>query len=113
MKSRTYILDHHRAILRRLRDRIPVFHQSNIFFRDVQYGVRAILEEEKLKVSYAEAESISRELLTRLENEGVLGRVDHQTWVVRYPEFKTPVVKAPAPAKPAPTPSPAPAAAGT
>ena len=91
-----------------------MYHLSNIFFRDVQYGILKMFERRGEKVSYPLAERIAKEFVEKLEKEKVLSRIDQQSWVLHYPEYKKPVV-APAPAaKPAPGAAPAksPAVAG-
>ena len=84
-----------------------MYHLSNFFFRDVQYGIRMMLEEKGMKIGYTESEKAAREFVQQLERSGIFVPIDQQSWAVRYPEFKTPpVVKPAAAAKPA---GPAPA----
>jgi hypothetical protein len=106
MKQLSYVLDHHKEILGFLKSRFPMYHQSNFFFRDVQYGIMTFMERKEMKVSYPDAEMIAREFVRKLEKEGIFLAVDRQTWAVNYPEYRKPVVKAPA-AKPAATAPPA------
>ena len=96
------MLNDHAAVLHDLKTRMQAFHQSNIFFRDIQYGIQAMLREQGMKVGYAEAERLAREFVGRMEQEKIFVAIDRQTWALQYPDFKTPKVeKAPA-AKPAP-----------
>jgi hypothetical protein len=92
------IMKDHTAVLKELKTRFSVFHQSNIFFRDIQYGIQAMLREQGVKVSYVEAERMAREFAERMEQENIFVAIDRQTWALRYPEFKTPKVEKPAPA---------------
>lgn len=89
-----------------LKGRFNLFHQSNVFFRDIHYGVMAYLEMNNLRTSYTLAENLTRHVLVGLEKKGILLTIDRQTFVLMYPEFKKPDVK-----KPAPAPSAKPAAA--
>jgi hypothetical protein len=82
-------------VLAYLKGRGPIFHQSNIFFRDIQFGIQQMLEERGKKQSYAEAERLARGFVERLEARHILRAVDRQTWVVYHEDYKTP------PAKPA------------
>jgi hypothetical protein len=93
MKAQEYLLEHNREFLAFLKTRVPVFHLSNIFFRDLHYAAMAFLEKDHITVRYTEAEALTRSLIEIYVQEKVLGVVDHQTWVVQYPEFRTPVRK--------------------
>ena len=102
MKQLTYILENYKDVLTFLRSKFPLYHQSNFFFRDVQYGIQSLLERKGMKTGYTDAEMIAREFVQKLEKERIFLPVDRQTWVVNYPEYRKPVVKpVPASAKPA------------
>ncbi len=109
MKPLEYVLTNDKEVLSFLKTRFPVFHMSNIFFRDIQYGIREMFDrKQKLRVGYDEAEVIAREFTSKLEKEKVLKKIDGQTWLVDYPEYKTVSAKKP----PAPKPAAAKPAAG-
>ncbi len=95
------LLQNKEEVLQYLKGRIPMFHQSNVFFRDIQYGIQLLLKERGSEVDYAGAERHAREFTSALEDEGVLVPVAPQTWVLNYPPFRTPVVKTPGPVTPA------------
>lgn len=88
----------HAAVLKGLKARFQVYHQSNIFFRDIQYGIQAMLREQGIRVSYVEAERLAREFVQRMEQEKIFVARDRQTWALSYPEFKTPKVEKAPPA---------------
>jgi len=98
-----------------LKSRLNLFHLSNVFFRDIHYGVMAYLEMKQLALRYDKAERLTREIVEDLQTRGILRAIDHQTFTLTYPEFKKPPVKiAPAaPAKPAAPAAPKPAAPAT
>jgi hypothetical protein len=76
-----------------------IIHNSNVFFRDLHYGVMAFLESKGSKTGYNQAEGAARDLAARFVSEGIFTEVDHQAWRVNYPQFALPrVEKAPAPA---------------
>ena len=85
--------------LKFLKSRFPMYHRSNFFFRDVQYGIQMMMLERGERVSYAKAETIGRALVERFEREKIFLPIDRQTWAVHYPEFTTPLSKPAAPAK--------------
>lgn len=116
MKAQEYLLKQSSEFLGFLKTRVPVYHLSNIFFRDVHYAVIDFLRAQGMKVKYAPAEFLARMVIEKLEKQKILVKLDRQTWMVQHPEYRTPVRKsapAPAPAKPAAPAPPVPGAAGT
>ena len=101
MKYQQHVTDQWREILSSLKSRFPVYHLSNIFLRDIQYGIQEYFAQRGARVTYAQAENLTRAFVDRLEREKIFIPIDAQTWVVHYPEFRKPVVKTAAPAKPA------------
>jgi hypothetical protein len=96
--------------LRFLKAKYHLYHLSNVFFRDMHYGVMGYLEINKIKYKYLEAEELTHKVISSFEEANILRKIDKLTWVLTYPEFKKPVVKPAAPAKPAaPKPAAAPA----
>ena len=97
-----------REMLAYLKTRIPVVHMSNIFLRDIQYGIHAYLRERGVRARYPEAEAAARAFVERLERQSILVPIDGQSWAVNFPDYKTPPTKpapsakAAAPARPAP-----------
>jgi hypothetical protein len=82
-----------------LKEKFPVIHNSNFFFRDLDYGVRSFLESKGKKTSHAESERIARALAGRLVAEGIFKQIDHQSWCVNYPQFALPRQEKAAPEK--------------
>jgi hypothetical protein len=102
MKIRDHILTHSGDFLPFLRTRVPVFHLSNVFFRDIHYAVIAFAAENRFRVGYTEAEGIAHRLIERLEKEKLLLPIDHRTWAVNREDLRKPGAKPAAPpAKPA------------
>ena len=93
MKPADAVLNNDQEVLKFLKDRFPVFHLSNIFLRDIQYGIQSYLNGRDLKVSYRLAEEIAREFVAKLEREKILRPIDGQTWMVNFEEFRKPLVK--------------------
>lgn len=112
MKQIDYILGNEIEVLRFLKSKYPLYHLSNVFFRDIQYGIQTMLDGRNMSVGYVDAEKIARAFVAQMEKKKILNPIDRQSWVVNYPEFRKPAVKPPAPAKPSAKPAgPAPAAA--
>jgi hypothetical protein len=85
-----------------LREKFPhmIIHNSNVFFRDLHYGVMAFLGSKGSKTGYNDAEPLARDLALRFVSEGVFTEVDHQSWRVNYPQFALPRAEKPAAAAP-------------
>lgn len=108
MKALDYVLNNDIEVVRFLKGRYPLYHLSNVFFRDVQYGIQTLLERKGLGAGYSEAEKIARAFVGQLEKKKILRPIDRQTWVLHYEEYRKPAVK---PAAPAARPAPSAAAA--
>jgi len=110
MNNASVVIDHRTELLAFLKSRFPLFDQSNVFFRDIQYGIQIFLQRRGIRAGYPESERIAKEFVSALEREGVLVAMDRQTWKLNYPQFRTPVSRPapaarpapPAPARPAP-----------
>ncbi len=74
-----------------LKARYPLFHKSNFFYRDFQYGIRKYLELKGIKISYAESDQLAKEMAAYLEEKTIFIPVNDQGWTVNYPEFVTTV----------------------
>jgi len=118
MKNVDHILNDDIEVLTFLKDRYPLYHLSNIFFRDIQYGIQMLFERRGARISYTEAEQQAREFVERLEKKKIFVPIDRQSWALYYEEFKTrpskpaPAAKAAVPAKPAASAPAAPRPAG-
>jgi hypothetical protein len=90
--------------LKFLKSKFKIYHLSNMFFRDMHYGTMEYLTKKGIKLTYLDAEEVTNEVAKHLENNGVLKRMDKQTFLLNYPEFWLPRKEvAPPPAKPAAT----------
>ena len=107
MNHLAYVLANDKEVLRYLKSRFPVYHLSNVFFRDIHYGIMEYLREHKMTVRYQDGEKIARAFAEKLEHEKILRPLDRQTWMVQYEDFRTPRVKAAAPVAGARAPVPA------
>ena len=73
------------------RTRKPVFHKSNLFFRDIQFAVRDYFDAvERSPITLPEAERMAHEIVERYTTEGILRPVNNQAFCLEYPEWKTP-----------------------
>lgn len=93
MKQLEYILENETEMLNFLKSQYPLYHLSNFFFRDIQYGIQTMLDRKNMSVGYAVAEKIARAFVAQLEKKKILNPIDRQSWVVNYPEFRKPAAK--------------------
>lgn len=74
-------------LLKFLKAKFPVFHNSNFFFRDLQYGIRSFLEKKDIFISYKESEKLANDIAEHFTGKAIFQRVNNQGWKVNYPEF--------------------------
>ena len=72
-----------------LKANYPLFHNSNFFFRDLQFGLRKFLEKKDINISYPESEELSKILVEYFEENEILIKISSSTWKVNYPGFVT------------------------
>jgi len=72
-----------------LRAKFPVFHNSNLFSRDFQYGLKSFLEKKGIMLNDQNLIKLSKELSEFYENNGIFLRTSNQGWKLNYPEFVT------------------------
>ncbi len=75
--------------LKFLKSKFSLYHLSNIFFRDIHYGVMDFLAKKKNEATYTESEKITNEVISYFEIQKIFKRVSARAWVVLYPEFKS------------------------
>jgi hypothetical protein len=103
MKHLSYVLQNEKEVLDFLKLHFPIYHESNVFFRDIQYGIQSLLERKGMRIGYTDGETVAREFIRSMEEKKIFMPVDKQTWVVNNPEYRKPQIKAPAAsARPAP-----------
>lgn len=108
MSAQQLVLDNPMEVLRFLGTRVPLYHLSNVFARDLQYGIRAFLETRGARIGYTEAEAVTSEFTALMERKKIFKNIDAQTWVLENEEFRTPrrepaaKAAAPSPARQAP-----------
>lgn len=76
-------------LLNYLKAKFPMFHNSNFFFRDFQYGIRSFLEKKEIKVSYQTTEKLAYEMAKHYEEKNLFVKINDQTWMVSKQEFVT------------------------
>ena len=72
-----------------IKAKYPIFHNSNFFFRDLQYGLMRFLEKKDITVSYPEAAVLAEKLGKFFEDQAIFTKVNSTAWRLNYPEFVT------------------------
>ena len=68
----------------------PVFHNSNIFLRDLQYSIQDYFQDKEGKtVRDPEAQRIAEEVARAYERKGIFRKVNPQGFIHNYPELVT------------------------
>lgn len=86
-KKSQYIIGNQVEFLQYMKSKVPMFHLSNIFFRDLHYSAMEFLRKKKVKVGYTEAEQVAKEVALHLEKSNVLKKLNALTWVLNYPDY--------------------------
>jgi hypothetical protein len=72
------------------RTRKPVFHNSNVFLRDVQYAIQDYFEDRDGTIIRADqAEVLAREVARAFESKGIFRRVNPQGYLLNFPDLLT------------------------
>jgi hypothetical protein len=77
------------SLLTFLKAKFPMFHNSNFFYRDLQYGILSFMEKKENKVTYAEAARLADVVSEELVNKGIFIKVNNIGWKINYPDFVT------------------------
>jgi hypothetical protein len=68
----------------------PVFHNSNVFLRDVQYAIQDYYEDRHgVTIRNDVAEGLAKEVAKAYELKGIFRRVNPQGYLLNYPELLT------------------------
>jgi len=94
-------VDNQKEFLSFLKTRLNLFHESNVFFRDLHYGVMAYLRMNGYTARYSFSEELTRRVVEAYEELKILVRMDERTWMMNYPAFRKAPMKTISPAKPA------------
>ena len=71
MNELNYLLSKKTEFLKYLKTKIHLYHMSNVFFRDVHYGVMSYLSDQGKNVAYGNAEKIATQVAEVFEKDGI------------------------------------------
>lgn len=79
--------EQHNNVLLYLKSRYPLFHKSNVFYRDIQFGIKYYLENKEIKLTYSESEHIVNEFIEYLLTQNILRKISDNIYLLNYHEF--------------------------
>ncbi len=95
------IINDRTAFLAFLKKKFLLFHRSNVFFRDLHYGIQEYLGLHGMPLRYDKAERAATTVVAALEQAGLLVRVDDRTWWLNYEPYRLAPAGKPASSAPA------------
>jgi hypothetical protein len=88
-----HLVSNKEVVFEFLREKYPLFYNSNIFLRDLQYGIKTYFERKDILIKYPQAEELAFKFAEKMESEDILTRLDTSTWLVKFkfsePELET------------------------
>lgn len=72
-----------------LKAKFPVFHNSNVFARDFEYGLKSFLEKKGIYLSENNLIELSKLLSDYFVTQNVFVKTSANAWKLNYPEFVT------------------------
>jgi hypothetical protein len=92
------IIQNKTEFLNYLKSKFSLIHNSNIFLRDLQYGLKFYAQDKlKKKLDYFSGEDLAKQVASEFEKAGIFSPIDHQSWRLNYQEFALPRVEKKAP----------------
>ena len=76
-----------------LKEKYPIFNNSNIFLRDIQYGVKSFFEKKDIKLNYKQVDFIADSIIQLYEEKNILQRLTKNTWKVNLLKENTVVLQ--------------------
>jgi hypothetical protein len=87
-KNYFLVTSHQDEFLAFLKSKFKLYHLSNVFFRDIHYGIWEFLQRHNVTLQYGQSEDIARSVIATLEEKHILRKLDDRTWLLDYPQFK-------------------------
>jgi hypothetical protein len=72
-----------------LKAKFPLFHNSNFFFRDLQFGVKGYFEKKGILLSYSDSEKLARLFSEKLIEQNIFIRLTDNSWKINSLSFIT------------------------
>ena len=76
--------DEKELFLKFMNEKYPIFYNSNIFFRDIQFAITSFFSLKEKPVNYARAEQLTYNFIKQLEENNELQKVSKNAWRVNF-----------------------------
>ncbi len=94
MNTLELIIQNKTEFLNYLKSKFSLIHNSNIFLRDLHYGLMFYTQEKmKKKLKYFAGEELAKDLASEFVKLGIFSAIDHQSWRLNYQEFALPRIE--------------------
>jgi hypothetical protein len=81
-----YLQKNTNIFLNYMKVKYPLYHNSNVFLRDLQYGIKNFFAKKEIKLSYTQIEKLAEVYIRYLEESQILIKLKDNTWKLNYPE---------------------------
>lgn len=72
-----------------LKAKFPLFHNSNFFLRDLEFGVKGYFEKKGIHLSYSDSEKLSRLFSEKLIEQNIFIKLSDNSWKINNLTFIT------------------------
>lgn len=93
-----HLVSNQEVVFEFLREKFPIFYNSNIFLRDIQYGIMTYFERKDITISYPLAEELALKFTSSMESQKIIKRLSANTWLINF-KFNDPEIQSEEPAK--------------
>ncbi|MFA3783079.1 hypothetical protein ABRY23_08455 [Melioribacteraceae bacterium 4301-Me] len=84
MQYLNLLLNEKKAFFKFMKTKYPLFYNSNIFLRDIQYAIKSYLEKKEINLTYPQAEKLAIEFAAALEKDGELVNIAPNAWKINF-----------------------------
>ena len=78
------LISQRELFFRFMKEKYPVYKNSNIFLRDIQYAIKSYFEKKEIFLRSDKAELAAREFTAYLQNNNLLAQINSFTWKVLF-----------------------------
>lgn len=67
-----------------MKEDYPLFKNSNLFLRDLQYAIKSYFEMKEYPITYTQAETIAKDFIKELSSTNDLRQIDNKSWKLNF-----------------------------
>ncbi|MDP4174806.1 MAG: hypothetical protein Q8933_12595 [Bacteroidota bacterium] len=76
----TYLTENLDTFLSYMKEKYPLYNNSNVFLRDIQYAIKHFFERKNVKLTYRKIDVLSEQLIKLLESKNIFIKGQENTW---------------------------------